>query len=489
MTIKKLKFPEGFLWGSGTSAAQIEANGLEKQGNKGEDTFLREYNADPDSFYQGNYCLGNFFEKYKEDIKMARQIGFNSLRLQISWSRLFPNGTDLDIDASNYYEDVFKTAINNGIDLTITLYHFDMPAWAQDSGGWKNKSVREKFVKFASYCFKKFDKYAKYWAVFNESLGENLMQNKIFGSQPDFNSMKSYIESVIGTAITVAMVAKEHKAQNIEHPLGNIYISTTTIPFTDSEEDKQATEVAETMIWRIYADPAQMGVFPQLALDIWSEKGYISKNPFTDEELLLIKENTCTWLGVNYYSPARIGKNPPRNDDERDSTSGLAAGYDDYFHFISNKKERFNFHRDWEIFPKGIYLKFMQIKERYNQPAMVTECGVGVENEERFRNEKGYIFDPYRIQFHSEHLWWVHKAIEDGANILGYQMWTYIDNWSFKNAYKNRYGFIELNIEDGTRVIKESGYWMKTVADNNGLDFDIEIPKENDELIKLFGNK
>ena len=95
---------------------------------------------------------------------------------------------------------------------------------------------------------------------------------------------------------------------------------------------------------------------------------------------------------------------------------------------------------------------------------------MGVEGEEKFRNEDGMIEDDYRIEFIKGHLEWVHKAIQEGSNVKGYHLWTFMDNWSWSNAYKNRYGFVSVNLDkDGERSIKKSGYWIKEVSANNGF--------------------
>ena len=87
---------------------------------------------------------------------------------------------------------------------------------------------------------------------------------------------------------------------------------------------------------------------------------------------------------------------------------------------------------------------------------------MGVEGEERFVNEQGVIEDDYRIEFVQDHLKWVHQAIQEGSNVQGYHMWTCMDNWSWLNAYKNRYGFIAVDLDDDAkRTIKKSGRWFK----------------------------
>ncbi len=141
------------------------------------------------------------------------------------------------------------------------------------------------------------------------------------------------------------------------------------------------------------------------------------------------------------------------------------------YHFdMPNKK--MNPYRGWEIYEKGIYDILTNTRENYgNIKCYISENGMGVEGEERFINKDGQIEDDYRIAFVKDHLRYVHQAIQEGANCIGYHMWTCMDNWSWTNAYKNRYGFIAVNLEqDGQRTIKKSGYWFNEVSEKNGFN-------------------
>ena len=130
-----------------------------------------------------------------------------------------------------------------------------------------------------------------------------------------------------------------------------------------------------------------------------------------------------------------------------------------------------NPHRGWEIYEKGIYDIGMTIKNDYgNIPWFISENGMGVEGEEKFADADGIIQDDYRIEFIEGHLSWLHQAIEEGSNCFGYHLWTFVDCWSWLNAYKNRYGFYRIDLEqDGKRIPKQSSFWMADVIKNNAL--------------------
>ena len=185
---------------------------------------------------------------------------------------------------------------------------------------------------------------------------------------------------------------------------------------------------------------------------------------YTAEELELIREHTVDFLGVNYYQPLRVMA--PRFAKHPDSPLLPEHFYEPYV--MPGRK--INPHRGWEIYEQGIYDIAQNIKENYgNIEWMLTENGMGVEGEERFR-EDGFIQDDYRIDFVKGHLRQLHRAIQDGANCTGYLMWTFIDCWSWLNSYKNRYGLIELNLETQERIIKKSGYWFRKLSQQNGFE-------------------
>ncbi len=126
--------------------------------------------------------------------------------------------------------------------------------------------------------------------------------------------------------------------------------------------------------------------------------------------------------------------------------------------------------RGWEIYPKVMYDMANYLKENYgNIPWLITENGMGRENEEQYMDATGQVQDDYRIQFITEHLYWLLKAVEEGANCEGYMLWAFTDCVSPMNAFKNRYGFYRLDLETGEKTMKKSGLWFKEVIQKNGF--------------------
>lgn len=216
----------------------------------------------------------------------------------------------------------------------------------------------------------------------------------------------------------------------------------------------------------LYTDPCIKGEFPQEFFPILKQHDCMIE--VTEEELAVIRGNTIDVMGLNYYQPHRV--------KARTAAWNPAVKFHPQYYFENYELQgkKFNPHRGWEIYAKGIYDFAMVLKNEYNNiPWLVTENGMGVEGEEKFKNEQGIIQDDYRIDFVADHLRWLLKSIEEGSNCLGYLMWNFTDNVSPYNAFKNRYGYVEIDLSDNrNRRIKKSGYWHKETVEKGYFEYD-----------------
>jgi beta-glucosidase len=135
--------------------------------------------------------------------------------------------------------------------------------------------------------------------------------------------------------------------------------------------------------------------------------------------------------------------------------------------------------RGWEIYPKLMYDMAMRMKNEYgNIPWLITENGMGIENEERFMNEAGQVQDDYRIEFIGEHISWLLQAVEEGSSCEGYMLWAFTDCVSPMNAFKNRYGLVRIDVEDDRkRSLKKSGEWYKQIIETRELEVNEIVDK------------
>lgn len=462
----KHEFPKGFWWGAATSGPQTEGRFHKLHRN----VFDYWYDTEPEAFWDGvgPDVTSNFYNDYVRDIALMKEIGLNSVRTSIQWTRLlkdFETG-ETDEEAAGFYRAMLEEFIRQGIRPIINLHHFDLPVELYDKyGGWESRHVVELFAIFARKCFDLFGDLVKDWVTFNEPMvvaeGEYLYQFHY----PNLVDGKKACQVIYNLNLASAKAIKAFRDSACGRQGGRIGIVlnlTPAYPRSVREEDVRAAEFAEDFKNNLFLEPALKGRFPEKLVATLEKDGVLWES--LPKELEVIRENTVDFLGVNYYHPFRA--------KAREKAFDQSGGWlpEKYFEEYEDPEARMNPYRGWEIYPRAIYDIAITMKEKYgNIPWFISENGMGVEGEERFCNQDGFIEDDYRIEFLEEHLAWLHKGIEEGSNCFGYHMWTPIDCWSWKNAYKNRYGFIAVELATQKKTIKKSGYWMKKVSEQNGF--------------------
>ncbi|MPQ43856.1 glycoside hydrolase family 1 protein [Clostridium tarantellae] len=458
----KYNFPAGFWWGAATSGPQSEGtfNKLHKN------VFDYWFEISPKTFHNeiGPNIASNFYNSYKEDISMMQEIGLNSFRTSIQWTRLikdFENGEVCE-DGVRFYNEVIDQCEKKGLHLIMNLHHFDLPVeLCEKYGGWESKYVVDLFVKFADKCFELFGDRVKYWATFNEPIVIIEGQYLYKWHYPCIVDGKRGIQAAYNIALATAKTIKLYKEKKYDGEIGIIVNLTPSYPRSQSKEDLEAANICDLFFNRMFLDSAVKGEFPDELVNIFNKDNVLWES--TNEELKIIKDNTIDFLGVNYYQPRRVKCREEILTEETWTP-------EKYFEPYEMPGRRMNPHRGWEIYPQAMYDIAKNIQENYgNIKWYISENGMGVEGEEKFKNSQGVIEDSYRIEFITEHLQWLHKAIQEGSNCVGYHLWTPIDCWSWCNSYKNRYGYIALDLETQQKVPKKSANWIKEVAKNNGF--------------------
>lgn len=457
------QFPNGFLWGSSTSGPQSE--GRVAGDGKGENTWDYWFSIEPDRFHGqvGPQLTSTFYEHYEKDIDLLVETGHTIFRTSIQWARLIPEGTgEVNQTALAFYRHVFQLIRSKGIQLMVNLYHFDLPMALQEKGGWENRETVEAYERYARICFEEFSDVVDYWITFNEPIVPVECGYFYNYHYPNKVDAKAAVQVAYYTQLASSLAVRACHEVAAENKIGIVLNLTPAYPRSSHPADVDAARIAELFQAKSFLDPSVKGAYPAELIEIIRKHDLLPT--YTEEELAIIKENTVDYLGVNYYQPLRVAA--PKY------LPNPAAPFmpDYYYEHYEMPGRKINPHRGWEIYERGLYDIAQNIKENYgNIEWIVTENGMGVEGEEKFR-ENGIIQDDYRIEFVKGHLRELHRAIEEGANCKGYLMWTFIDCWSWLNAYKNRYGLVELDLATQERRLKKSGYWFKELSTQNGFD-------------------
>ncbi|MFQ7458459.1 MAG: glycoside hydrolase family 1 protein, partial [Klebsiella michiganensis] len=324
------------------------------------------------------------------------------------------------------------------------------------------------FVRYAETVFTRYHHKVTRWFTFNEPI---VVQTRVY-----LDALRWPYEQNTGTwmqwnhhkVLATAKVVRLFREKGYRGTVGCILNPEVTYPRSKASHDVRAAERYDLFYNRVFLDPLVHGLYPPELLALL-EQHEVSWD-YNAEELAIIRDNTVDELGINLYYPHRV-KAPSRAWHPQ---TPFHPAY--YYEPFELPGRRMNHSRGWEIYPQIVFDMAMRIKQDYRNIAwFVAESGMGVENEGQFRNGEGTIADDYRIRFISEHLWQTLRAREAGANCHGYMLWAFTDNVSPMNAFKNRYGLIEIDLQNNrARRPKTSASWFRKLGESRELTLDID---------------
>lgn len=457
------RFPDDFWWGSASSAAQSEGAG--QRDGKGPSIWDHWFEKEPHRFFDGvgPQETSTFYDRFESDIDLMKQLGHNSFRTSISWARLIPDGTGVvNQNAVVFYRTMIEKLKASGIEPFICLYHFDMPLAMQEIGGWENRAVVEAYADYAAICFELFGEQVQHWFTFNEPIVP-VEQGYLYDAHyPNVVDFKRAVQVAYHTMLAHAKAVSRYRQSGQPGQIGIILNLTPSYPRSQHPADLKAARIADLLFNRSFLDPAVLGYYHQELVQFIHDHDLSPVAQPQDSSLIV--GGRVDLLGINYYQPRRVKARLTAVNPEGPMLPEW------FFEPYEMPGRKMNPHRGWEIYEKGVYDILINLRDHYgNIPCYISENGMGVEGEERFIHD-GQVQDDYRIDFIRGHLMWVNRAVQEGSNCLGYHLWTFIDCWSWSNAYKNRYGFVALDLATQQRTIKKSGQWIAQVALNHGFD-------------------
>ncbi len=462
-------FPPGFVWGSATAAIQVE--GAAREDGKGPsnwDVFCREH---PERIYdRGSPEVAcDHYHRFREDVGLMKEMGHTGYRMSIAWTRIFPTGEGpLNTEGVRFYRELFAELLAQGIEPNVTLYHWDLPQALAERGGWENKSTIQAFEKYARTCFELFGDQVRLWSTLNEP-GWTTLQSYVTGLHPPCKTdQRAAIQVAHNFLVAHARSVAAFRESGCPGLIGLVLNMSTVYPASQDSADADAARIADGILNRWFIDPALKGCYPDDIWQLYKSCGLLPEH--TPEELELFGRHTIDFIGVNYYYPHfasadaqesayHLNTSGDKNEDCKFSIRGL-------FRFVKNPNGRFT-DWGWEIYPDGLYDLLMRAHEyRPGIPVYITENGIG---QHESLDQNGELNDDGRIEFVREHLKVAHRAWRDGVNLKGYYMWALMDNFSWVNGFKKRYGFLFVDRVTLDRTIKASGRWYRQVSEANGF--------------------
>lgn len=480
------KLPKNFLWGGAVAAHQIEGGwdqdgkgpsvaDVMTAGGQGKPRQITD-TVEEDKFYPNHEAI-DFYNRYKEDVKLFAEMGLKAFRTSINWTRIFPNGDDAKPNEAGlqFYDDLFDELLKYDIEPVITLTHFEMPLnLAQNYGGFKNREVVDLFVRFAEVVFDRYKDKVKYWMTFNEI--NNMMDytNPIFlwtnvgvKVEEGENAKEVMYTAAHHTLLASALAVAKGKEINPDFEIGAMVSHIPVYPLNADPDNVMLAE--ETMRLRYFFPDVQIrGEYPNYTFKEFEREGL--DIPILDGDADILKNGTVDYLGFSYYMSNTVDVHAEDDDDSANIHGKLPNQVDNPYLEASDW--------GWTIDPVGLRYVLNRFWDRYQIPLFIVENGFGAIDTVE---EDGSIHDPGRVDYMRNHIAEMKKAVDyDGVELMGYTPWGIIDIVSFTTGeMKKRYGMIYVdrdNEGNGSmeRSKKDSFDWYKKVIASNGEDLSNE---------------
>jgi beta-glucosidase len=438
-------FGTDFLWGIATSAPQTEgAHDKDGKGASIWDVFVTKKKKilNNDTHFEAT----DFYNNYKTDIALIKEMGIPNFRFSLSWTRIIPKGTGKVNQAGlDFYHNVIDYCLELGIEPFVTLYHWDLPQELEDKGGWTNRLMLQWFEEYTKVCITAFKDKVRYWMVLNEPMVFTGGGYFLGVHAPGKKGFKNFIPAMHHAVLCQAIGYNTIKKIAPNAQVGTTFSCSYITPFSSSAKDKKAAEKVDALLNRLFIEPSLGLGYPTDALPFLKK---IKKYEFPRDESLMkvsfdfigIQNYTREVIAHSYFTPYIKAKIIP-----------------------ADKRKVFYTAMDWEVYPEAIY-EMIRKYDSYDgvKKIIITENGASFPDEVI----EGSIDDHHRTNFLKSYLEQVCKAKKNSSKVKGYFVWSLTDNFEWAEGLKQRFGLIHIDYATQKRTIKNSGWWYKRFLEN-----------------------
>lgn len=442
MALSASQFGSNFLWGVATSAPQNEG-AIFTDGKQASiwDSFSKKILSTADGTSTQTTPL--FYYRFRDDILLAKALGFKVFRISIAWSRLFPEGTGRANKAGvQFYHHLIDAILQMDMIPMVTLYHWDLPLALEKQGGWTSYKMPRWFQKYTQFCATEYGHKVPYWLVLNEPMGFTSLGYMLGKHAPGKTGTAHFFPAVHNALLCQSLGIEILQQHTSGAQIGTTFSMSDVHAFTDDMLDVAAVKRADAWLNKLFLEPLLGKGLPLDDGGVFMEKLATHNKTWKYTNAYQAKPD---FVGIQYYFPLTV-----KHSAFIPHINVLAVG--------AKKRGKPATQLGWEIYPQGLQKVVKTVwKHGSVKNIWITENGACFKD----TLTKNGINDAERIAYFESHLQVMLKLKQEGVKISGYVAWTLTDNFEWAFGIKARFGLVHVDFNSLQRTIKESGYWWR----------------------------
>jgi beta-glucosidase len=462
VTTGAVTFPPGFLWGAATAAYQIEGAAHEDGRTPSIwDTFAHTPGAVANGDHGDIAC--DHYHRMPDDVALMAELGLTSYRFSVAWPRIQPGGGEVNPPGLAFYDRLVDELLGHGIDPWLTLYHWDLPQALEDAGGWTNRDTAYRFADMATSVYDALGDRVPVWTTLNEPWCSAFLGYTAGVHAPGREEGAAGLVAAHHLLLGHGLVLDALGGRD-EVSWGISLNFTVADPVADEPVHVEAARRIDGLHNRFFLDAVLRGEYPADVLRDTEHLGW--QHVVRDGDLALIGAPIDV-LGVNYYHGDAIsGVTLP-------AATGLAASpgrpgsspFPGAEHVSVAPRDLPRTAMGWEVQPDGLRRLLVRLQEQGAPTMYVTEFGAAYED----HVVDGVVDDQDRLAFLDAYLRSVREAMEQGADVGGVFVWSFLDNFEWAYGYDKRFGIVHVDYATQARTPKSSARWYADVARTGSL--------------------
>ncbi len=427
-------FPDDFIFGVATAAYQIEGS-VDVDGRL--PSIWDTFSATPGKVSNGDIgaVACDHFRRWPEDVGLIADLGFDAYRLSIAWPRLITGDGHPNVKGFDFYKRLLDALGDLGIKRFVTLYHWDLPQWIEDRGGWVSRETAYRFADYADLATRELAGRVESWATLNEPFCSAWLGYRVGRQAPGLKDTTLALAAghhlMLGHGLAIDRIRANDRSA-----AGIVLNLQPSVAAKDTLADRHAASLSQAAQNDWFLSPILKGEYDSRLLEL-----YPGSRPAIVPGDMEAINRPIDFIGVNYYFRSVV---------EADGAHGFN---------LANLGDVERTQMGWEVYPSGLCEQLVTMKRDYPNmpPVYITENGMALDDEV----VDGVVDDQQRIGYFERHLEAVSAAIKSGVDVRGYFAWSLLDNFEWAYGYEKRFGICHVDYATQKRTPKKSAFWFR----------------------------